>query len=337
MSPGILLTVVVLCLVLAYVNGFHDASNAVSTAIATRSLSESTALALAAVLNLLGAALMILMLSLTAGWALDLLGLAHMAEATAARPDLLGLAVLAMILATLGWEVLTWWFGMPSSTWHAFYGSVAGAYLGLGMAASMGRVASLVLVPILLGPVLAAALSYLVMRGLLALARTERVRGSHIHVAQTISAGALATGHGMSDVRLPMALVVLASAAAGQSATMPLMLGVPIALALAAGTLMGGHRIIRTIGRRMTDLSSVQGLAAESSAVIVIAALAFGVTAPVSTSHALASGVVGAGLARGPRHVKWPVVERILLTWLMTPVATGATAALGVLVATRLV
>lgn len=323
MSVGLLVVVIGMGLALAYVNGFHDASNAVSTAIATRSLRESTALAMAAILNLLGALLALGILTLTATWALELLGLTELVDATAGDPDLLAFALMAIVLSTLVWEIGTWWYGMPSSSWHAFYGGVAGAYLGLGMGTSLDRVAALVLIPTLLGPVLSAALSYLAMRGLLALGRVERLRKGHIRFAQTVSAGAVAAGHGMNDVRLPMALVIVACASAGLEATSIMVLGIPIAVAIAAGTLMGGHRIIRTIGRRMTDLSAVQGLAAESSAVLVIAGLAVGIHAPISTSHTLASGVVGAGLARGPRHVKWPMVRNVVLTWLATPFGTG--------------
>lgn len=336
MSVGLLVLVVALALAMAYVNGFHDASNAVSTAIATRSLRESTALALASVLNLLGALLAVLMLTLTAQWALRLLGLEEMQAATADRPNILALALIAIVVSTLAWEVGTWWYGMPSSSWHAFYGGVAGAYLALGMGASLERVAALVLIPTLLGPVMAAALSYLTMQGLLALGRSERLRIGHIRFVQTISAGAVATGHGMADVRLPVALVMVAATSAGFDATVTLALAVPIAVAIAAGTLMGGHRIIRTIGRRMTDLSAAQGLAAESSAVVVMGALALGIHAPISTSHTLASGVVGAGLARGPRHIKWDVVQRVLITWLITPLGTGLMAVGMVIVATSL-
>lgn len=334
MAVELLVLVVGISLVLAYYNGFHDASNAVSTAIATRSLRESTALALAAVLNLLGAMLGVMLLTVTAQWAMALLGLEAMVQGT--TPNLLGIALATIAAATIVWEILTWWMGMPSSSWHAFYGGTAGAYIALGMGASLERVAMLVLLPTLLGPLIAAALSFTVMRGILALGRTERVRIRHLRFAQTVSAGAVAAGHGMNDVRLPLALVMVAAASAGMSTTTVLALSAPIAVALAAGTLMGGHRIIRTIGRRMTDLSVAQGLAAEGSSVVVIGALALGIHAPISTSHTLASGVVGAGVALGPRHVHWDVVGRMLLTWIVTPAATGLMTSVTLLLATRL-
>src|SRR5699024_1732736 len=108
---------------MAYYNGFHDASNAISTAITTRSLPESTALAMAAILNLLGALVGMLVISVSALWALLLLGLTRLAEVTSSDPDLLGWSLMSMCFVIFGWEVVTWWVGMHSSTWLAFYGS----------------------------------------------------------------------------------------------------------------------------------------------------------------------------------------------------------------------
>ncbi|WP_193104975.1 inorganic phosphate transporter [Brachybacterium sp. FME24] len=322
MSPALLALVVVLALVLAFYTGFHDASSAVSTAITTRSLKESTALAMAAILNLLGALLGMLLLTVTADWALRLLGLGRLMEETSGAPDVLGAGLVAILLAVLAWEVLTWWIGMPSSTWHAFYGAALGASLAIGAAAAWDRLAA-ILVASIVGPVIAVLLAYLVMQGILALARNERLRVGHLRFAQTVSAGAVATGHGLSDSRLPLAVIVIACSVSDLSPGASLMVLVPVAIAMAAGTLLGGHRIIRTIGRRLTDLSTAQGLAAESSAVISMSVAIFGLSSPVSSSHGLASSVVGAGVAMGPRHVRWPVARTMVLVWLATPLATA--------------
>lgn len=322
MSPALLALVVVLALVLAFYTGFHDASSAVSTAITTRSLKESTALAMAAILNLLGALLGMLLLTVTADWALQLLGLGRLMEETSGAPDVLGAGLVAILLAVLAWEVLTWWIGMPSSTWHAFYGAALGASLAIGAAAAWDRLAA-ILVASIVGPVIAVLLAYLVMQGILALARNERLRVGHLRFAQTVSAGAVATGHGLSDSRLPLAVIVIACSVSDLSPGASLMVLVPVAIAMAAGTLLGGHRIIRTIGRRLTDLSTAQGLAAESSAVISMSVAIFGLSSPVSSSHGLASSVVGAGVAMGPRHVRWPVARTMVLVWLATPLATA--------------
>ncbi|MGP9680632.1 MULTISPECIES: anion permease [unclassified Brachybacterium] len=326
MTPALLVLVVLLALAMAFVNGFHDASNAVSTAITTRSLRESTALGMAAILNLLGALLGMFLLAVTAQWALHLLGLGQLAATTAGTPDVLGAGLVAILLATLCWELLTWWIGMPSSTWHAFYGSAIGASLAIGAAAAWDRLVVIV-VGSIVGPLLAVLVSYLVMQGILALARDERLRVAHLRFAQTVTAGAVATGHGLSDARLPLAVIVVAASVSDLSfgAALPMM--VAVAVAVAAGTFLGGHRIIRTIGRRLTDLSVAQGLAAEASSVLSMSVAIFGLESPVSTSHGLASGVVGAGVAVGRRQVRWRVARTMVAVWLLTPIVAAVLAA----------
>lgn len=326
MTSALLMAVVVTALVMAYINGFHDASNAVSTTIATRTLRESTALAMAALLNALGALLGMGLLVVTAQWAVRLLGMVPLTEATAGDPDRLGLALLAIMVTTIGWDLLTWWWGMPASTWHAFFGGTLGVTLVLGASAAWGLLGTLVIVS-LVGPVLSAGVAFLLMHGLLRLGRHERLQRGHLRFAQTLSAGAVATGHGISDSRLPLAVIAVAATATGSSATQLLPLMTAVAIALGAGTLMGGHRIIRTLGRRLTDLTVAQGLAAEVSAAATMSLSLFGLSSPISTSHALASSVVGAGAAKGLRNVRWGVALQIVLTWLITPLATAVVGA----------
>lgn len=330
MTSALLTAVVLTALVMAYMNGFHDASNAVSTTITTRTLRESTALAMAALLNLLGALLGMALILVTAQWAIQLLGLVPLTEATAAAPDLLGLALLAIMLTTIGWDLLTWWLGMPASTWHAFFGASFGVTLLVGATAAWDRLGTLLIVS-LVGPVLSAGLAFCLMHALLRLGRQERVQRGHLRFAQTLSAGAVATGHGINDSRLPLAVVAVATAGTGATGMESAAIMVSIAVAVGAGTLMGGHRIIRTLGRRLTDLSVAQGLSAEVSAATTMSLSLFGVDAPVSTSHSLASSVVGAGAAKGLRHVRWKVAAQIVAIWLITPVATAVigTALLG--------
>ena len=336
MDSGSLVALVVLAVALAYVNGFHDASNAVSTAITTRTLRESTALGVAATLNLLGGLLGAGLMALGTGWSADLLQLTPLARTLADAPDMLGLVLCAVALSTLAWSVLTWWMGMPTSTWHTILGAVLGASWVVGASIPWDATMQLIMLPLLIGPLVAVALSFLLMRGLLALGRTELLRAGHLRFAQTISAGAVAAGHGIHDIRIPMTLVAMAVWAGGLDPQAALSAAVPLSLALAAGTLMGGHRIIRTLGRRLSDLSTAQGLAAESSTAIVLGVGVLGLNMPMSTSHTLASSVVGVGLGLGPRHLRWPVVARIVAVWLVTPVASAAAAAALTVLALRL-
>ncbi|MGO1226356.1 MAG: inorganic phosphate transporter [Brachybacterium sp.] len=326
MTTLMLVLVVVLALAMAYMNGFHDASNAVTTTITTRTLRESTALALAAILNVLGALLGMMLIVASAPWALRLLGMTPLTQETAGQPDVLGLVLIAIMLATIGWDLLTWWLGMPSSTWHAFFGSTVGVSLAIGAPAAWERL-GLLLVVSLVGPVLSAVIAYLLMQLVLVLGRHERLLRGHLRFAQTVSAGAVATGHGLNDSRLPLAVIVIAFATTGGHPSYAVALMVAVAIAIGFGTLVGGHRIIRVLGRHLTDLNVAQGLAAETSAAVTMSLGLFGLGSPVSTSHALASSVVGAGVAQGLRNVRWQVAGRILLIWLATPLACAVVGA----------
>lgn len=326
MTSALLMLVVLTALAMAYMNGFHDASNAVSTTITTRTLRESTALAMAALLNVLGALLGMALLVITAEWAVRLLGMAPLTEATAGDPDRLGLALLAIMLTTISWDLLTWRLGMPASTWHAFFGATLGVTLVIGATGAWGQLGAVLIVSTV-GPLLSAGLAFALMHGLLRLGRHERLQRGHLRFAQTLSAGAVATGHGINDSRLPLAVVVVAATATGSTVTGALSIMVAVAIAVGAGTLMGGHRIIRTLGRHLTDLTVAQGLAAEISAATTMSLSLFGLSSPISTSHALASSVVGAGAAKGLRNVRWRVALHIALTWLATPLATAVVGA----------
>lgn len=321
MFSALLVLVLITALVMAYVNGFHDASNAISTTITTRTLREPTALGMAALLNVLGALLGMGLLAVSAEWAVRLLGMVPLTEATAGAPEQLFLALLVIMLTTIGWDLLTWRIGMPASTWHAFFGSTLGVTLVIGATAAWGRLGALLIIS-LVGPVLSAGLAYVLMHGLLRLGRHERLQRGHLRFAQTLSAGAVATGHGINDSRLPLAVIVVAATTAGTPPEEMTVFMVAVAIALGAGTLQGGHRIIRTLGRRLTDLTVAQGLAAEVSAGATMSLSLFGVNSPISTSHALASSVAGAGAAKGLRNVRWPVALQIVLTWLATPLST---------------
>ncbi len=336
MDSALLTVIIAFAVMLAYVNGFHDASNAVSTTITTRALRESTALASAALLNLLGALLGGFLVVMTAPWAADLLGLSSLVEAMAHSPQRQGQALLGIVMSAIVWLLATWWIGMPASTWSTVLGAAVGASLSLGAPVAWGQAALTLLLPVLIGPVVAAAVSYLAMDGLLRLGRSERLSVQHLRFLQTVSAGLVAAAHGLHDVRIPLAVIAVAFAAFGVDAGDAASAVFPVALALGAGTLMGGHRIIRTLGRRISDLSTAQGLAAETAAAAVVAVGMLGFKIPVSTSHSLASGVVGAGLAMGPRHVRWPVVGRMLGIWFLSPLISGLLAGVITLLQVRL-
>lgn len=336
LAPG---ACVILAIVLAYLNGLHDASNAVSTSIVTRTLSERAALGSAALLNVLGALVGIALIAWTLRATTALLGLVMDGEPSASTAGALRILIISAALATIAWEILTWWWAMPSSSWHAFSGGAAGAALVLGLAVPWGHELIDVVVPLLLSPLIGAVLTFVLVLLIARLTSRRRLRTRHLRAAQTVSAGAVAAGHGMHDVRLPAAIAALGIALGpggsgggrgldGTPGLLPWWTALLIVLALGAGTLVGGQRLIRTLGRRITDLSTAQGLAAETSTALILGVTTLGIGAPVSTSHTVTAGIVGAGCAVGTRSVRWTTVVRIVATWIATPLAAALLAAL---------
>ncbi len=314
--------VVVLALGFAYTNGFHDASNAVATSISTRALTARVALLLAAVMNLAG-------------------GFAGVRVARTIGSDIVtvpagatGLALCAGALAgAIGWNLLTWWQGMPSSSSQALIGGLCGAALAAGATVQWAGILDQVLIPMLASPLLGLAGGFLLMVLILWVFRRTRpgptTRG--FRYAQTVSAAAVAFGHGMQDAAKTAGVMVLALVAGGYrdagDQSIPWWVIGTSSLVLALGTYAGGWRIMRTLGRRIIPLEPPQGFAAETSAAVVLyAASATG--APVSTTHAITAAIMGAGSVRTLKGVRWTTVRQILVVWLLTFPGAGLSAAL---------
>jgi PiT family inorganic phosphate transporter len=314
--------VVLLALGFTYTNGFHDASNAVATSISTRALTPRIALGLAAVMNLVG-------------------GFAGVRVAETIGGDIVtvptgptGLALCAgALLGAIGWNLLTWWRGLPSSSSHALIGGLGGAALAAGAAVQWGSIRDLVLLPMVISPLVGLAGGYLLMVAILWVFRRAApgptVRG--FRYAQTVSAAAVAFGHGMQDASKTAGVVALALVAGGYRASgdtsIPWWVIASSALVLSLGTYAGGWRIMRTLGRRIIHLEAPQGFAAETAAASVLyAATATG--APISTTHAITSAILGAGTARGTKAVRWGVARDIGIAWLLTFPGAGVAAAI---------
>lgn len=309
--------VLALAALFTYTNGFHDAPNAVATSITTRALTPRMAVALAAAGNLAGAFLGA--------------GLAEVVARGLVDVDAPGLGValgVATFVAATLWNLWTWWRGMPSSSSHALLSGLVGAALAAGLTVHWDAVGQRVLLPLLLSPVIGLLGGWAVLR--LVRRRFARRDAFEAHGllrdAQTVSAGMLAIGHGMQDAAKPAGVLVLATTASTEPGRVPAWVLFLLAVVLAAGTYAGGWRIMRTLGRRIVDLDTPAGFAAESATAVVLAgATALG--APISSTHTLASAIVGAGVVRGRRSVRWHVVVRIVLTWLATPLVTAVLAA----------
>ena len=310
--------VVVLAMGFTYTNGFHDAANAIATSVSTRALTPRIALALAAVMNLLGGFVGVRVAQTIGGDIIEVpMGTSGVAVCAAA------------LLGAIGWNMLTWWQGLPSSSSHALIGGLGGAALAAGATVKWGSILDNVVVPMVVSPMLGLAGGFVVMTTILWVFRRSApgptARG--FRYAQTVSAAAMAFGHGMQDAAKAAGVVVLALVASGFRA--PDDLSVPwwaiatSALVLSLGTYAGGWRIMRTLGRRIIDLDPPQGFAAETTAAAVLyAATATG--APISTTHAISSAIMGVGATRSRKAVRWGVARSIVVAWVLTFPGAGS-------------
>ncbi len=309
--------VVLLALVFDVTNGFHDSSNSVAAPVATGAMTPAAAVGVAALFTILG--------PLLAGTAVaDTVG--GLIEVGATQTlDILFAAVVAGVV----WNLLTWWRGLPSSSSHALVGGLVGAGLttggfdavrwgGLdgwrpdGVAAVLAALA----VSPLLGGLLGWASSRLAARSL---RRARRGITRWLRRGEWATSAALAFSHGTNDAQKTMGLITLALVSSGalSSFVVPLWVKLACASALTVGTASGGWRIVRTLGRGIYRIRPLDGLASQGTSSAVIGAAAV-LGAPVSTTHVVASSVVGVGAGRRWRHVRWPVVREIGLAWVVT-------------------
>lgn len=305
-----LVLVVALALIFGYTNGFHDAANAIATSVSTRALTPRIALALGAAANLVGAFFGTRVAETVGEGILE--------------PEGLGLAPVAgALVGAIGWNLVTWWRGLPSSSSHALIGGLVGAAVATGADVRWTPVVELVIAPMLLSPLLGLALGWTLMTAIAWIFR-HRDRPSSargFRSAQTVSAAAMAFGHGMQDAAKVSGVVVLALMASGnrpsQGTDIPLWVVGLSGLAMSIGTYAGGWRIMRTLGSRIVPLTPPQGFAAETAAAITLA-IATALRAPISTTYTITSGIIGVGTATNSRAVRWDVGRDILTAWLLT-------------------
>jgi PiT family inorganic phosphate transporter len=320
MDLAIVIAVVVVALAFDYTNGFHDAANAIATSISTRALTPKVALLLAAVMNFVGA----------------LLGqeVAHTVSDTIVPPSgNAGLiVVLAGLLGAIAWNLITWRFGLPSSSSHALIGGLVGSALAAGATVHWQTILDKVVIPMVASPIVGFVLAFLVM---LAIMWIFRRRNQHkvfrgFRMSQTVSAAALALGHGLQDAQKTMGVIFLALVASGyasESDSLPLWVVVGAASAISLGTYSGGWRIMRTLGRRIIHLDPARGFSAESVGAAVLYTTAFVYQAPISTTHVITSSIMGAGATKRFSAVRWGVARSIVTAWVLTFPMAGLVAA----------
>jgi PiT family inorganic phosphate transporter len=307
----------------AFLNGFHDVSNSVATAVRNRALTPTIAVILAAVFSLVGALLST--------------GLAVLvSESLVELPEgLAGLGILlAGTLSACGWGLYTWWRRMPSSSTHALVGGLLGAgaasaFLGSGgLTAPDGVLWRLVLLPLLLSPVLAFVLAWLAVYAATWLVRFRTQREVHrdTRMVEAVLAGTFSLGHGLQDGQRTVSVVLLALGAAGLAAgttAVPLWVQLFAAVLLAAGTLCGGWRISHTLGSRLVRMDPMRGATAQGvgSAMLFLGGIALHM--PVSSTQTMAAAILGAGANQRFSTVRWRIVLKMLAIWAATVFATA--------------
>jgi PiT family inorganic phosphate transporter len=310
----IVVIVVATALAFDFTNGFHDTANVVATSISTRAMAPSIAVGYASVLNFVGA---FISLEVAATVAKDVVEVS-------AKPEFL-LVVFGGLVGAIAWNLITWYFGLPSSSSHALIGGIVGAAIasdGSGAVIWDGVVGK-VMIPALLAPLLAfavAGLSILIMYRIVGHLRPGPVsRG--FRFGQVISGGLLALAHGTNDAQKTMGVITLALVANGtvseQHFHVPTWVVVSAATAIALGTYVGGWRIIRTMGSRIHKMDSAQGFAAQGAGAAVILASSH-VGFPLSTTHTISGGVIGSGAAKRLSAVRWGVAGNIVVAWVLT-------------------
>jgi PiT family inorganic phosphate transporter len=317
---AIIVAVVVVALVFDYTNGFHDAANAIATSVSTRALTPRVALAMAAVMNFVGA----------------FLGqkVAKTVSDTITPPDgTHGLViVMAGLLGAIAWNLITWYYGLPSSSSHALIGGLVGSAVAAGVGVKWDVVLDKVVIPMILSPLFAFSAGFVVMVALMWVFKgaspSKANRG--FRFAQTISAAAMALGHGLQDAQKTMGVIFLALLTGGYVSAgddLPFWVIFSAAAAISLGTWSGGWRIMRTLGRRIIHLDPPRGFAAESVAASVLYTTAYVYEAPISTTHTITSAVMGVGATKRLSAVRWGVARSILIAWVLTFPMAGLAAA----------
>ncbi|MDQ6875517.1 MAG: inorganic phosphate transporter [Actinomycetota bacterium] len=320
-----LVLIVVVALGFDYTNGFHDAANAIATTVATRALTPRVALLMAAVFNVVGALISVKVAKTVGSGIID-------------KPVGNGglVIVLAALIGAITWNLITWYFGLPSSSSHALIGGLVGAALAASHGVKWAGLLDKVVIPMVVSPLVGFLLGYLFMLAVLWLFRRANPhRASRgFRWAQIASGAAMAFGHGTQDAQKTMGVIALALLTAGRidHFYIPLWVVISAALAISLGTYAGGYRIMRTLGRRVIQLTPAGGFSAQTMASAVLFTTA-NLGLPISTTHVITSSVMGVGATKRISAVRWGVAGNIVAAWVLTIPMAGlvAAAAYGVL------
>ena len=325
--PLLLVLIVLVALVFDFTNGAHDCANAIATVVSTKVVTPRLAVGCAAALNLIGA----------------LLGteVAKTLGSGIVLPEVVEgshVLVLAALVGAIGWNCITWYFGIPSSSSHALIGGLIGAAIAhSGMAGlNLGGIVNKVLLPLVISPLSGYAVGFVLMwiiYWVCAPIQRSKVNRA-FRKLQLLSAGFMATSHGLNDAQKTMGIITLALMIFGFADTtehVPLWVKLSCAGAMALGTAIGGWKIVKTMGHRIFKLEPVHGFAAETSAALVISGASV-LGAPVSTTHTISACIFGVGSTKRLSAVRWTVAGQLVIAWVLTLPAASVIGCLSYLI-----
>ncbi len=311
---NLVILIVVLALIFDFINGFHDTANAVATSISTRALTPRTAIVFAAVLNFAGALVTSEVAKTVGGKIANPMMIEHGVQ-----------IVIAALLSAIIWNLLTWYFGIPSSSSHTLLGSLAGSVIaGAGVHAVNWNGFLQIIIILIASPIVAFTLGYLVMlilkRLVIWFGNSSRSKlNRSFRSLQILSAGLLSFSHGGNDAQKAMGIIVFGLVAAGfqDDLYVPLWVKLSAALAMGLGTSIGGMRIINTVSNKIIKIEPMNGFASDlNSSIVIQTSTLLGM--PLSTTHVITSSIIGTGSVMQFRKVKWVTVTKMVTTWIVT-------------------
>ena len=326
--------VVVIALVFDFTNGFHDAANAIATCVSTRSMRPKSALLMAAIMNIVGAMLGTGVAETIGNGIIDI---SHFTESTSVAEQHHGLVIiLASLVGAIAWNIITWYFGLPSSSSHALIGGMAGVGLASAITVQWMGILDHVVIPMIVSPLVGFFTAYLIMRALLALLKNVSYHRTmnNFRFLQRFSAAAMALGHGLQDAQKTMGIITMALLTAGyhggstEHLTIPFWVKVAAAGAISLGTYFGGGRIMHTLGSKVIDVTPAHGFIAELTSSSILYFTAFVWHAPISTTQSVSSAIMGVGATKRLSAVRWGVAGNIAIAWVLTLPGAGLIGAL---------
>jgi PiT family inorganic phosphate transporter len=314
-------TIIVLVLIFDFINGFHDSANSIATVVSTKVLSPFSAVLLAATFNFIAFTVFPLKVATTMGKGVI-------------EPDVINLNVIgAALIAAITWNLITWWWGLPSSSSHTLVGGLVGAAIassGPGSVIMSGVIK--IVAFIVIAPLLGMVIGFMITTIVQFLARKHTPFGidKYFRRLQLLSAAAFSLGHGGNDAQKSMGIIWVALIVTGfatKDDKIALWIVLSCQAAIALGTLFGGWRIVKTMGQKITKLKPFEGFCAETAgAITLFGATHFGI--PVSTTHTITGSIIGVGSRKGASAVRWGVTTKIFWAWILTIPISGLIGAL---------